>query len=112
MENSNESQYPAATAHAKRKTAAVRATGIDNFPEAIGRFDFLGWFLSASMSRISLMIYTLPDNIENKITPEMVRNKVSGLVNCRSKTKAAKMNPFFTHWRGRIDLIIAHIIAL
>ena len=75
-------------------------------PAAMGRLHFLGCFLSASTSTMSLMEYMAEAAKENatKATREEVQSAMSNKL--PPKNSGMKMNVFFTHWCGRNILSI------
>ena len=68
---------------------------IETFPLARGLFFFFGWFLSASLSLISFIIYTIEDikeNIIKEIKTEDILFKLNILL---PKNNGNRTNPFF-----------------
>src|SRR4030095_7581480 len=86
--NVGESKKPTGIERIVNSRAAVNATEIGNFPDAMGRDFFTGWLRSASTSAMSLNKYTALEIKQNKKNPSSVRKNGSGLNNCLSKIKA------------------------
>ena len=77
----------------------IEADLVDIWPEGIGRFDFIGCFLSKLISIISLKIYTELEIKQKQIKTIKVENQVIK-ENSNVKNVAAKINKFFVHCLG------------
>ena len=76
---------------------------IDIIPDGIGLFFLSGWFLSKSISKISLIIYTKLVTNENPMEPKRVRINLSGFNKSDEKKRGIKMKRFLTQLLIRIN---------
>ena len=74
--------------------ASTHALLTDTVPAAIGRLHFVGCFRSFSRSRISLMIYTTEETIQNATKAAIPEASLFRLNNWPLQANAANTRPF------------------
>ena len=93
-------------------TAEIRADNIDNSPDGMGLFYFVGWFISNSTSTESLNKY-IAELIKTKLIKalKLVKNISKNSFNTQDSLNeniiGKKITKFLTHCLGREDFKIA-----
>lgn len=83
-----------------------------NSPEAIGLLHFVGCFLSFSMSKMSLIMYSLPESMQKKIKAIITSRHIEKFRMFSEKAIPANIRMFLYHCSGRIVFIRDLIIVL
>ena len=77
--------------------------------DAIGLLHFIGCFLSFSMSKMSLIMYSLPESMQKKMNAGITSSHIWKFRMFSEKTMPTSIKMFLYHCFGRIVLIRAFI---